>query len=286
MRMKLQANLWVFRSALAIMVLLGMGFRAETLTGRKIMAEHFKRHTANSQIETIKMVTLDRDGNISAREAIRTLKTDKSGIQYMLLRVLAPEDVKGVSLLNIQEEGKDGRQYIYLPALDQVRQITGGSMKSYFLGTDFTYEDLRIKPIGEYEYERLLDEVVAGIDCYRIIIVPSTKQSKTESGYSKKDMYISIDEYNLLKVDYYDHQGKFLKSLRFHEFTETPDDDHGHVAHATRLEMIHHQKKTTSMLVITNGRYNEPVPQKYFDVESLKNWTAQDYTDLLSLLEN
>ena len=269
-----------------ILILFCMGFRAETLTGRKIMAEHYKRHSAKSQIETIKMVTLDKDGNISTREAIRTLKTDKSGIEYMLLRVLAPEDVKGVSLLNIQEEDKNGRQYIYLPALEQVRQISGGSMKSYFLGTDFTYEDLRIKPIGEYEYERLLDEVVDGKNCFKIVVMPSSEQSKSESGYSKKDMFISIDEYNLLQVDYYDRQGKFIKTLRFHEFTELPGDDYSHGAHASRLEMIHHQKKTTSMLVITNGRYNEPVPQKYFDVEALKNWTAQDYTDLLSLLEN
>ena len=248
------------------------------------MAEHQKRHGSTSQIETIKMVTLDNQGNISTREAIRTLRTDKSGVHYSLLRMLAPEDIRGVSLLNIQEDGKDTLQYIYLPALGQMRQITGGSIKSYFLGSDFTYEDLQLKPVGDYEYERLLDEPVSGKNCYRLVVVPASKQAKSDSGYYKKEMFFSTDDYHLLKVDYFDKQRKFLKTLRFHEFVENPGDDQG--THPTRMEMTHHQKKTTSMLVVTKGRYNESVPQKYFNVDGLKNWTSQDYSDLLSLLEH
>ena len=142
MRRTSKANLWVLRSIIAILVFLGSGFKAQTITGRSIMAEHQKRHGSTSQIETIKMVTLDMHGNITTQEAIRTLRTDKSGVHYSLLRMTGPADIKGVSLLNIQEDGKVALQYFYLPALGQVRQITGGSIKSYFLGSDFTYEDL------------------------------------------------------------------------------------------------------------------------------------------------
>ena len=248
------------------------------------MVEHQKRHGSTSQIETIKMVTLDMHGNITTREAIRTLRTDKSGIHYSLLRMTGPADIKGVSLLNIQEDGKVALQYFYLPALGQVRQITGGSIKSYFLGSDFTYEDLLLKPVGDYEYERLLDEPVSGKNCYRLVVSPASKQSKSDSGYSKKEMFFSTDDYHLLKVDYFDKQGKFLKTLRFNDFVENSGEDPG--THPTRMAMTHHQKKTTSMLAIIKGRYNEPVPQKYFNVEALKNWTSQDYSDLLSLLEN
>jgi len=284
MRRTSQANLWVLRSIFAISVILGSGFKAQTITGSTIMAEHQKRHGSTSQIETIKMVTLDMQGNISAREAIRSLRTDKSGVHYSLLRILAPEDVRGVSLLNIQEDGKDTLQYFYLPALGQVRQITGGSIKSYFLGSDFTYEDLQLKPVGEYKYERLLNEPVSGKNCFRLVVVPVSKQGKSDSGYSKKEMFFSTDDYHLMKVDYFDKQGKFLKTLLFDEFVDNPGDGQG--THPTSMVMTHHQKKTKSMLVITNGRYNEPVPQKYFDVEALKNWTSQDYSDLLSLLEH
>lgn len=284
MRRISRGKLWIQRSVIPILILFSMGFRAETLSGGKIMAEHQKRHGSTSQIETIKMVTLDNRGNITTREAVRTLMLDKSGVHYSLLRMLGPEDIRGVSLLNIHEKGKNSLQYIYLPALGQVRQITGGSMKSYFLGSDFTYEDLRLKPFGEYEYERLLDEPVAGINAYRLVVVPTSKQSKSESGYSKKEMFISTDDYHLLKVDYFDKQGKSLKTLRFHDFVQTSGDGRG--THPTRMEMIHHQKNTTSMLVITKGNYNQPVPLKYFDVEALKSWTSQDYSEILSLLEN
>ena len=97
-------------------------------------------------------------------------------------------------------------------------------------------------------------------------------------------MFFSTDDYHLLKVDYFDKQGKFLKTLRFNDFVKNSGEDPG--THPTRMAMTHHQKKTTSMLAIIKGRYNEPVPQKYFNVEALKNWTSQDYSDLLSLLEN
>ena len=55
----------------------------------------------------------------------------------------SPADVKNTSFMNYSYiDDRDDDQWLYLPALKKVKRISGGSKDDYFMGSDFTYEDM------------------------------------------------------------------------------------------------------------------------------------------------
>lgn len=62
-----------------------------------------------------------------------------------------PGDVKGTGFLtwDYDQIGKDDDKWLYLPAMKKTQRISGSSSKTdYFMGTDFTYDDIRIPVNG------------------------------------------------------------------------------------------------------------------------------------------
>jgi len=56
----------------------------------------------------------------------------------------SPPEVKGTAFLAITHKGKPADQWLYLPELQRVRQITSTARTQSFVGTDLTYHDLDI----------------------------------------------------------------------------------------------------------------------------------------------
>ena len=95
------------------------------------------------RIQEIQMQATDRSG------ATRTLKgklyamRDK-GLLRAMVHINEPSDLAGASYL-VRETGADraDEMYMFLPAVNRVRRITGASADSSFLGTDFSYNDVK-----------------------------------------------------------------------------------------------------------------------------------------------
>ena len=152
----------------AILIFLGTGFRGSSLSGRSIVEKQREKFTTRGQIEIFKMVSLDKQGNIISREAIRWVRIDNNGTRRILLRLINPEEVKGVSLLSIHISPSETEQYLYMPALNTVQRISGSGKKGNFIDSDFAYEDLLQSTPKNYLYERKLDERLNGVVCYVI----------------------------------------------------------------------------------------------------------------------
>ena len=117
---------------------------SEELSGIDIMKEQKKRHEAAQEYENIKMVLIDSSGNKETRELKRYAKKDNSGLFKYLARFEGPADIRGTALLTWEQKDREDDQWLYMPAYGQkLKRIAGGNKKGYFMGTDFSYEDLR-----------------------------------------------------------------------------------------------------------------------------------------------
>ena len=153
------------------LIFLGAGFRGASLTARNIVEKFHDRVATNGHIEIYKMVSLDKQGNIISREALRMVQTDDNGIRRTLLRLINPAEVKGVSLLSIQISPSETEQYLYMPALNTVQRISGSGKKGNFIDTDFAYEDLLYSWSKNLLYERKFDDNLNDEICYVIDII-------------------------------------------------------------------------------------------------------------------
>lgn len=186
------------------------------LTGRQIIDQMSDRHEAPAEFEFQTMTLVDKAGNQEVREVRRYSLKDKDGQFRYLIVFLSPAGVKGVALLTWQHKQTEDDQWMYLPAFgDKLKRIAKGGKKNYFMGTDYTFEDLVSEDRDQFKYERKADETVDGKDHFVVEMTPLDKASAEESGYKKRMLWIQKDIFYTVRTDYYDKSDKLAKRQTF-----------------------------------------------------------------------
>lgn len=124
------------------------------LTGRDIMLKVYDRHDGNDQKGTMHMTLINRRGRTRERTVLFLSKDygkDTKSITYFE----SPADVKGTGFLQSEydDPSKEDDRWLYLPALKKVRRITGSSKNEYFMGTDFTYDDIGKRAVRAQKFK-------------------------------------------------------------------------------------------------------------------------------------
>jgi hypothetical protein len=100
-----------------------------------------KNAPAEALVHEIELVSVDRGGAEVKRSAKLFAKRSGDGFGRVLLRVEAPEDLRGTTFLILSKS--DGTQmYVYLPEIGKVKRVTARQVRGKLLGSDFSYEEL------------------------------------------------------------------------------------------------------------------------------------------------
>jgi hypothetical protein len=117
---------------------------------------------------------------------------DKKTIMFLQ----QPADVKGTGFLtsDYNDESKTNDRWLYLPAMKKTRRISGTSAKKeYFMGSDFTYDDMGNRDVDSDNHKLLKEETVNGQSCR---VIESTPK-ESDGLYSKNISWIRKDNYRL-----------------------------------------------------------------------------------------
>ena len=218
-------------------------------------------------VSTITM-TLTKSVRGKEKSRIRTIKRFqkfyRSGDFYSktLIRFLEPSDVKGVGLLILEyhdgEKGSD--QWLYLPALKKSKRIVSNQKNQNFMGSDFSYEDMKGLEISENSYKLLGEEKVIGQLCYKIETVPFRTVN-----YSRQIVWVDKDRSLMRKVEFYDNKNRLLKVMTVPEIRK--DGDYWTVL---RMEMENIQKPHRTTLEISDIVYDSGIEENFFSEDYLK----------------
>ncbi|MBI3561720.1 MAG: outer membrane lipoprotein-sorting protein [Gammaproteobacteria bacterium] len=210
------------------------------LGARAIMEKNF----FVSKIKTLKsdttMVLINDTGQQRERKNTTLLKLQPNGIDSKLLvRFSTPTDIKGTGFLQVEHSDGDDDLWIYLPALKKSRRLVANNKKDSFVGSDFSYGDISLPKVDQYQHRLLRTESIDDHPCYVIESVPINEAVKTNSGYSKKLTWVRTDIFLESKVEYYDLSGRLLKTQRVTRYQLVePDTARWYALHR---EMINHQ---------------------------------------------
>ena len=111
-----------------------------------------------------KMTLVDSRGGERIRDLDVYRKNYGHRTRKALTFFLSPPEVRGVGFLSWSYPDRNDDQWLYLPELKRVRQISGASRKQSFQGSDFTYDDLELLIVlnnGEYQSISLTARVAA-----------------------------------------------------------------------------------------------------------------------------
>jgi outer membrane lipoprotein-sorting protein len=237
------------------------------LTGREIMEKYKAQDRTNDSSVEIRMTLINSRGGKRERQLTQVTKTDKQDNRKTLIRFLSPADVAGTGFLSIEHRDRDDDNWLYLPALRKVRRIASSDKTDSFMGTEFTYEDLDPEDLDAHEYKLLGSDSVDGVEAWIVEAVATDPKRAKESGYRKRELWISKDHYVIIEMKYYDKKGAYVKILKATEIKQVPGTDKWR---AHRLIMEDVRKGNKTVLELANYKINQGVPDKYFSQRYLK----------------
>lgn len=177
-----------------------------------------------------------------------------------------PPDVKGLARLTHYNSNSPDDHWVFLPGDNRVKRVSPKTQLSYFMGTQFTFEDFRLyraEQVGKYNYEYLGSESYGGMECYKIARFPTGKDF---TNYSRHEMWIDTAEFRVLKVDFYDLRGDLLKTMTRSKF----ELYEGRFWCMHEMEMLNHQTGEKTLVIWSNYKFGTGLKESDFTRESLK----------------
>jgi len=190
-------------------------FSQSKLSGLDIMQKVYDRPAGNDMEANLTMTLTSSSGSERVREIKQYIK-DFGDVEKKIMFFIKPADVRNTSFMNWSYDapGKDDDQWIYLPALKKVKRISSDSKSDYFMGSDFTYDDLGDRKPKDDQHKILREEELNGESCYVIESIPIDQDYM----YSRAVTWIVKDKWIGLKKEFYDEDGEHLKTLKINKF--------------------------------------------------------------------
>ncbi len=237
-------------------------FSGEKLTGLDIMKKVYNRPAPKEMEAELTMTLVNSNGGKRVRKIKQFIK-DFGKVEKKIMFFLSPADVRNTSFMNwsYDDPKKDDDQWIYLPALKKVKRISSDSKGDYFMGSDFTYDDLGDRNPEEDNHKILRTEKINGLECYVI----ESKPKDEDYMYSKTITWVVKDRWYGLKKVFYDEDGEHLKTLTLKKV----ENIKGYWI-ITNVEMKNVQKNHKTIMKLSNLKIDSGISSRMFTERMMK----------------
>lgn len=182
------------------------------------------------------------------------------GTENALTLIMAPAKEKGQAFLKRGTE-----MWNWMPSISRMIKLPPSMMADGWMGSDYTNDDIlkESSVVKDFEHRLIGNEAVDGVDCWKIELVPHEEAAVV---WGKIVKWISRDEYNQMKSEYFDEDGYLVK-------TETASEvkvmDGRRIP--TRIEIVPADKSNQKTVVILNSmKFNIAVDDSFFSQQNMK----------------
>lgn len=236
---------------------------AQTLTGLEVAEKVHNRPDGDTRYCEMSLTLINKNGSKRVRE-LKSYSKDYGQDRKTIMFFLYPGDVKGTGFLtwDYDQANKGDDKWLYLPAMKKTRRISGSSSKTdYFMGTDFTYDDMGRRNLDEDTHTLLREETIDGYKCWVLQSVPK----KSGDLYTKRISWIRQDCLIPVKVEYYDKLDKLHRQLIADDIKQV--NGYWTVGH---MNMKNVQTKHETDLRFKNYQHDQPTSDNIFTVSQLE----------------
>jgi outer membrane lipoprotein-sorting protein len=227
---------------------------------RQIVEESQRRGRADSQRYEGSLEVVSANNKVS-KKRWQSDRLGSYGNSKAIIRFTEPPEVKGVALLVINHPDRSSDQWMWTPAIGRDRRIAQQDRSTRFFGTDFSFEDLEERDVGQFDFSMEGEELIDGAPCWRIESKP--KQSKS-SQYTSSRVWIRKDNYVPVQYENY-ARDKLVRRLVEKDIQQIQG-----IWTARQLEMTDLGRKSRTILKLENVRYNVPMKDNDFTVQALR----------------
>jgi hypothetical protein len=198
-----------------------------------------------------------KDKGEDRRIVVQTLK--QGSALHRRLCFLAPADLKNTAFLALG--GDKPRQYLWLPGLGRLRQVSRSSRSESFLGTTFSFRDVEGWNLDDATYKSRGTEKIGGQDTE---VIEATM--KANDDYGTIVAWIRKSDYIPLRLKFHDRKGKHVKSL----FTRQIDKTKKGIPYARAVRMENVVTGASTLLEIVQADFNATLSPSTFTTEHMR----------------
>jgi hypothetical protein len=181
----------------------------------------------------------------------------------VMMRIESPQDLAGAAYLVREAEGGD-ETYLYLPAVQRVRRISGGQLDGQLWGTDLSYNDLKQLQNAFSGAAVTLEAPPAPYEGRPVHAVSFTPHAEDGSRYRNIRTLVDQKTCVALRVEFYEPAG-MRKVL-----TVAPGDlkQSGPHWYSSKAQMEDLKNGTHTRIVVTGVSSGDKLAGRYFSPQS------------------
>jgi hypothetical protein len=214
------------------------------------------------------LTIVDRRGTEYQRQLDVVSKRGEGDTVRSLMFFQAPAQVQGIGFLQWTDPRGEDHQWLWLPALKRVRQISGGARSESFVGTDFSYEDLAIMAEAvDWQADKATatlvgEETVDGAACDIIELRPT---ADADVGYGAVRLWLGRDDQVVRRFEMRDGDGTVAKTLALGDIRTERN-----IPTAYRLEMRNEKTGSRTTVVVSELAYDTGIADEEFTQRRLE----------------
>ncbi len=229
---------------------------------KSIIAGVYDQDTSRDATLRATLDVTEKDGHtVRKRFTLRRLGSFGNG--KTLVRFTDPAEIRGVTLLSINQSGEAARQWIYTPATERARSVAPRERSERFAGSDFTYEDIAERVRDDFSYQLLPDEDV--IENHRTFKVEATPVAPDRSQYKFIYYWVAQDVPCILHAEMYDQEGRKVRTLHASGLRKVSG-----IWGARKTEMSSLLEGTKTVLTVDEVHLNTGLDDSQFTPEALE----------------
>jgi hypothetical protein len=230
-------------------------------TGLEIMTRVDDRPDGDDRTQMLTMTLSNKSGRQRIRE-VKSYSKDFGKDKKSVMVFEKPADVRGTAFLSWEydDPAREDDKWLYMPAMKKVRRISGASKNEYFMGSDFTYDDMGDRNVEEDSHTLLGEEVVDGHDCWKVESIPVDP----EDMYTRKVIWVCKAADMAIKAEYYDKDG-LLKTFKALDFRQ---QDGFWTQFKSEMDNVSRKHKT--VMEIDSVKYNTGINDNLFRVSTIQ----------------
>ena len=231
--------------------------------GLRIATEAANRSDGYRDItSTGEMILRTASGQTAERRFDASWISTSNNASRSLLIFRWPGDIRNTALLTHVYTGKNDDQWLFLPAMERVRRISGSGRSGSFVGSEFAFEDMVDQEVDKFRHKWVEDgRCPSGGTCHIIDRVPTTN-----SGYRLQRIWLDTKELRLQQVMYFDRRGAHLKTLVISGYKLYK----GRFWRASRMDMVNHLTGASTRLNWGNYQFDRGLSPNSFTVNALR----------------
>src|SRR5579863_1612672 len=229
---------------------------------KAIMAGVYQQDTSHDATLRATLEVTDKDGH-TVRKRFTLSRVGSFGNGKTLIRFTDPPELKGVTLLSVDQPGQPPQQWIYTPATERVRSVAPRERSERFAGSDFTYEDIAEPALDDFSYQQLPAEDI--IENHETVKVDATPVAPDRSQYKFIYYWVAQNVPCILHAEMYDQDGRKVREMHASGLRKESG-----IWGARKTEMRSLLEGTKSVLTIDEIHLNTGLDGALFTPEALE----------------